>query len=251
MGSVFLAEDTQLGRQVALKVPLFGPDDGPEARERFFREARTAATLDHPYLCPVYDVGEIEGRLYLTMALIEGKSLAQSLKGDGMPTRQVAALVGKLALALQQAHAMGGRPSRPQAGQRHDQGRRDPSRAGHRRLWTRPPQRRWRLPDDQDRSGHGHPGVHESRAAHGRLARDRPALRHLRPGRDPLRTAHGPAAVQCSGAGHHRPDPHPEAAAADVAPARARPPDRGHLPQGDGQEAERSPGDNGPNSPPS
>ena len=107
MGSVFLAEDTQLGRKVALKVPHFGPDEGPEARERFFREARTAATLDHPYLCPVYDVGEIDGRLYLTMAFIEGKSLAESLKGQGMPTKQVAALVGKLALALQQAHAKG------------------------------------------------------------------------------------------------------------------------------------------------
>ena len=65
MGAVFLAEDTQLGRLVALKIPIFNPTDGPESRERFFREARTAATLDHPYLCPVYDVGEIDGRLYL------------------------------------------------------------------------------------------------------------------------------------------------------------------------------------------
>ena len=76
MGSVYLAEDTQLGRRVALKVPDFGPHDGPEARKRFLDEARAAATLDHPYLCPVYDVGEIDGRLYLTMAYIEGQSLA-------------------------------------------------------------------------------------------------------------------------------------------------------------------------------
>ncbi|MDB5351821.1 MAG: hypothetical protein JWN86_3068 [Planctomycetota bacterium] len=107
MGAVYLAEDTQLGRRVALKIPHFSPTDGPEARERFFREARTAATLDHPYLCPVYDVGEVDGRLYLTMQYIEGKSLAASLRGEGMPPRQVAALVGKLALAIQEAHAKG------------------------------------------------------------------------------------------------------------------------------------------------
>jgi serine/threonine protein kinase len=107
MGSVFLAEDTTLGRRVALKIPLFGPEDGPEGRERFYREARAAATLDHQYLCPVFDVGEIEGRLYLTMAYIEGKSLAELIRGEGLPPRHVAALVGKLALALDVAHAQG------------------------------------------------------------------------------------------------------------------------------------------------
>jgi serine/threonine protein kinase len=107
MGSVYLAEDTALVRRVALKIPLFGPADDAEGRERFFREARAAATLDHPYLCPVYDVGEIDGQLYLTMAYIEGKSLAESLRGEGLPPRQVAALVGKLAVALEAAHAKG------------------------------------------------------------------------------------------------------------------------------------------------
>ncbi len=105
MGSVFLAEDTQLERRVALKVPGFGSSIGPEARKRFLDEARTAATLDHPYLCPVYDAGEIDGQLYLTMAYIEGKSLAALVGERGWPPRQVAALVGKLAVALQEAHA--------------------------------------------------------------------------------------------------------------------------------------------------
>jgi serine/threonine-protein kinase len=100
MGSVYLAENTQLRRRVALKVPDFGPNDGPEARRRFLEEARTAATLDHPYLCPVHDVGEIDGKLYLTMAYIEGKSLAETISGEGLPQRQVAALVGRLALAM-------------------------------------------------------------------------------------------------------------------------------------------------------
>ena len=85
MGSVYLAEDTQLGRRVALKVPDFGTPEAPEARKRFLAEARAAATLDHPSLCPVYDVGEIDGRLYLTMAYIEGQSLATPIGAEGWP----------------------------------------------------------------------------------------------------------------------------------------------------------------------
>jgi predicted Ser/Thr protein kinase len=107
MGAVYLAEDPQLARRVALKVPHFDPSDGDEARKRFLEEARAAATLDHPYLCPVYDVGEADGQLYLTMAYIEGRSLADAVRAEGMPARQVAALVGKLALAMQEAHAKG------------------------------------------------------------------------------------------------------------------------------------------------
>jgi serine/threonine protein kinase len=107
MGSVYLAEDTQLRRPVALKVASFGTEDSAEARQRLLAEARAAATLDHPYLCPVHDVGEIDGRLYLTMAYIEGQSLAELTGGKSLPERQVAALVGKLALALQEAHTKG------------------------------------------------------------------------------------------------------------------------------------------------
>ncbi len=104
MGSVYLAQDTHLERPVALKVPDFGEHETPEARRRFLEEVRTAATLDHPYLCPVYDAGEIEGQPYLTMAYIEGQSLAALIGEQGWPERQVAALVGKLAVALQEAH---------------------------------------------------------------------------------------------------------------------------------------------------
>ncbi len=104
MGSVYLAQDIHLERPVALKLPDFSPHDGPEARVRFLEEARTAATLDHPYLCRVYEAGEFQGQPYLTMAYIEGQSLAASIGDEGWPQRQVAALVGKLALALQEAH---------------------------------------------------------------------------------------------------------------------------------------------------
>src|SRR6516225_5244843 len=85
MGSVYLAEDTQLQRRVALKVVGEGSRESPEARQRLLAEARAAATLDHPYLCPVHDVGEIDGRLYLTMAYIDGQSLAELTEGNTLP----------------------------------------------------------------------------------------------------------------------------------------------------------------------
>jgi formylglycine-generating enzyme required for sulfatase activity/serine/threonine protein kinase len=101
---VYLAEDTRLNRRVALKVSDFGLACSPEARKRFLEGARAAALLDHPFLCRVLDVGEIDGRLYLARVYIEGKSLAESTRGRSLPPRQAAALVGKLALAMQQAH---------------------------------------------------------------------------------------------------------------------------------------------------
>jgi serine/threonine protein kinase len=108
MGSVYLAHDTQLDRRVALKVPHFGPEDGSQVLARFYQEARAAATIQHPHICPVYDVGEIHGTHYLTMAYIEGKPLTTFIDPARLPTaRQVAALVRKLALALQKAHEAG------------------------------------------------------------------------------------------------------------------------------------------------
>jgi serine/threonine protein kinase len=108
MGTVYLAQDTQLDRRVALKVPRFTAGDGPHVKERFFREARAAATIEHPNICPVYDVGEIAGTHYLAMAYIEGRSLADLLRGGKpMAERQAAALVRKLALALAEAHHRG------------------------------------------------------------------------------------------------------------------------------------------------
>jgi predicted Ser/Thr protein kinase len=106
MGAVYLAQDSQLDRPVALKVPHFTAEDGPLVLERFRREARAAATLRHANICPLYDVGEIDGTPYLTMAYIEGRSLAEALRGRPGPVRprQAAALVRKLALALEEAH---------------------------------------------------------------------------------------------------------------------------------------------------
>src|SRR4051794_21785628 len=88
MGSVHLARNTRLDRLVALKVPKLGEQPGEaadrELMERFFREARAAATLHHPSICPVYDVGEVDGIPFLTMAYLEGRPLS-SLVGPGQP----------------------------------------------------------------------------------------------------------------------------------------------------------------------
>jgi predicted Ser/Thr protein kinase len=108
MGAVYLAHDSQLDRRVALKAPRFAADDCPEVRQRFFREARAAAAIEHPNICPVYDVGEVNGAPYLAMAYVQGQSLAQLLQGPvAMPPRRAADLVRTLALALQEAHDRG------------------------------------------------------------------------------------------------------------------------------------------------
>src|SRR5262249_31069689 len=107
MGSVYLAHDTQLDRQLALKVPLLR-GDSPQVLERFYREARAAATLSHPNICPVHDVGEIDGVHFVTMAYIEGQPLSALIRGKSrMPPKSVAAVIRKLALAMHEAHAHG------------------------------------------------------------------------------------------------------------------------------------------------
>jgi serine/threonine protein kinase len=112
MGSIYLAQDTQLGRRVALKVPhLLRGDDGSPDRislDRFYHEARAAATVDHPNLCPVYDVGQIDGIPYLTMAYIKGRPLSKYIRRDRpMSQRRAAVVVRKLAQALEEAHYNG------------------------------------------------------------------------------------------------------------------------------------------------
>lgn len=107
MGSVWLAHDTELDRPVALKVPRFAPEEGAVAVERFRRSARAAATLTHPNLCPVFDVGQHQGTPYLTMPYVEGRSLAEILRDGPLPVTQAVELVARLASGLQQAHSKG------------------------------------------------------------------------------------------------------------------------------------------------
>jgi serine/threonine protein kinase len=108
MGAVYLAHDDQLHRLVAVKIPHFGGPNQFNLRDRFLREARVAATLSHPNLCPVHDCGEIDSVLYLSMAYLEGRPLSKFIRsGQPLPPRAVVAVVRQLALAMQEAHTKG------------------------------------------------------------------------------------------------------------------------------------------------
>ncbi|WP_197440054.1 protein kinase domain-containing protein [Calycomorphotria hydatis] len=106
MGDVFLAEDSQLLRNVALKVPKFDQEEEQDLVARFHREAQAAATLQHANICPVYDVGVIDNSHYMTMAYIEGRPLSAYLaQGKLQPSKSVAKLIRKLAITLEEAHS--------------------------------------------------------------------------------------------------------------------------------------------------
>ncbi|MEM7311058.1 MAG: protein kinase [Planctomycetota bacterium] len=81
-GEVFLAEDTRLGRRVALKVLAPGAARSLALRERFRREAEVASRLDHPGICTVYEAGEADGALFVAMRYVEGRTLAQVVVAD-------------------------------------------------------------------------------------------------------------------------------------------------------------------------
>ena len=107
MGAVYIAKDTQLDRDIALKIPKFRSDD-KVAIEWFYREARSMATVHHPNLCPVFDVGVIDNIHYISMAYIEGRPLTDYVKSDKpIKARQVAVVVRKIAVALEEAHRAG------------------------------------------------------------------------------------------------------------------------------------------------
>lgn len=108
-GQVFRARDPQLDREVALKVPLPGVLATAQDVERFLREARTAATMHHPNICPVYEVSQDQQNYYIVMALLKGQSLAEHSRSRKEPlaAKQTALIIRKLALALQAAHSKG------------------------------------------------------------------------------------------------------------------------------------------------
>jgi serine/threonine protein kinase len=108
MGAVYLARDSRNGRRVALKVPIFGAAAAPTRVERFLREARVAAALNHPNICAFVEAGQIDGRPFLAMAYIVGATLRSKIDPD-VPMSQVRAaeIAYKVALALDHAHRKG------------------------------------------------------------------------------------------------------------------------------------------------
>jgi hypothetical protein len=105
--AVFHARDRRLNREVALKVVLGGSQASAAERQRFRREAELAARLGHPGIVQVYEVGEHDGALYLTLEYCRGGSLAARLRDRALPPGTAAAVVEKLARAVHHAHAHG------------------------------------------------------------------------------------------------------------------------------------------------
>lgn len=108
MGKVYRAHDTMMDRDVAVKVLPSELANDPAYKERFRREARVAARLIEPHIIPIYETGEIEGQLYLSMPIIEGIDLHGLLKRDGpMSAQRAVHVIEQLAAALEAAHAVG------------------------------------------------------------------------------------------------------------------------------------------------
>ena len=106
-GTVWRARDTELGREVAVKVPRGGPLLSPDDTERFLREARAAAQLQHPGIVTVLDVGRDDGTLYIVSELVSGINLSQKLNLGWLSFAESAHLIASVADALEYAHRRG------------------------------------------------------------------------------------------------------------------------------------------------
>jgi serine/threonine protein kinase len=107
-GTVYRARDPQLRREVALKIPRAGALTTPEAVDRFLREARAAAQLQHPHIVAVHDAGRFANTYFIASTFVEGRTLKQAIAERGRFTfPQAATLVSQLAAALHYAHNKG------------------------------------------------------------------------------------------------------------------------------------------------
>jgi len=107
MGEVYRAHDTRLGRTVAVKVLAASFAADPERRTRFEREARAIASLNHPHICTLHDVGQQDGLDFIVMEYVEGQSLADRLREGALPLDELLSQGIQIARALQRAHRQG------------------------------------------------------------------------------------------------------------------------------------------------
>ena len=108
MGEVYRAEDERLGQTVALKFLPVGLEHDEEARDRLLAEVRNARTVSHPNVCRVYDIGELDGRYFLTMEYIDGEDLASLLRRIGrLPATKALEVARQLCAGLAAAHDRG------------------------------------------------------------------------------------------------------------------------------------------------
>src|SRR5262245_40522232 len=108
MGVVYLAFDTRLERRVAVKIMAPDVASDPAFRQRFEREARMAAAIDHPNILPIYDTGEVDGVLFIAMRYVEGTDLRTVIMdGGALPPERAVSLLRQVAGALAAAHARG------------------------------------------------------------------------------------------------------------------------------------------------
>ncbi len=107
MGVVYRAEDLTLRRQVALKFLAAHALGREDQRRRFLREAQAAAALDHPNICPIYAIEELEDQIFIAMALAEGHNLKRRLAGGPLPHREATHIALQVAKGLDAAHAEG------------------------------------------------------------------------------------------------------------------------------------------------
>jgi eukaryotic-like serine/threonine-protein kinase len=107
MGELYLAEDTILGRRVVIKVLSAKVAADEQARKRLIREAKTVSSLDHPNICTVYEVGEVEGRNFIAMQYVEGDTLDEYIDDRVVGFKEALDIASQIAEALAEAHAKG------------------------------------------------------------------------------------------------------------------------------------------------
>ena len=107
MGEVFLARDITLDRKVALKFLPEKLQQDPTARKRFLREAKSAAALDHPFICKIYEIGEAQDRTFIAMEYIQGRTLEARMAESPLSMGDVLETAWEIADALEGAHRLG------------------------------------------------------------------------------------------------------------------------------------------------